>query len=423
MHIIGIELHDNNFSGLDLSHPEMGNPGIGGSEYLFVMLAAYLKKYYGDKYAVRIYHYNENILPEGTESVIVSSEGDIVERLKTDGTEVFIHHVNRDLSWYEKIKETDVADIPWAHNYIHYPEVRAIVSCENVKRVIFVGREEYDSYMDDDIMEKSAFIFNMMNTAECLGEREKDYGKNVTYVGSLVPAKNFHLLAKVWPEISSRVPDAGLKVIGTGKLYSRNAGLGKYGIAESDYEESFMRYLTDDEGNILKSVEFCGLLDNEGRKKIFRDTAVGVVNPAAADETFCLSAVEMELHGIPVVSRKKHGLLDTVSHGRSGFLFKNEKEFVDDVVKLLNDRKLNDEMGRNARDIFKDRFEAADLIKEWSRNLDEVIAGEKPRYVKPAGNHSNDGKWVRMIIRTLRFGLGLRFIPSVCAMKYKIKGV
>ncbi|MCR5210081.1 MAG: glycosyltransferase family 4 protein [Lachnospiraceae bacterium] len=423
MHIIGIELHDNNFTGLDLAHPEQGNPGIGGSEYLFVMLATYLKKYYGDKYRVRIYHYSENILPEGTEGVMVSSEDDLLERLKTDKTEVFIHHVNRDLSWYEKITATGVADIPWAHNYIHYPEARAIVSCGNVKRVIFVGREEYDSYMDDDIIRKSAFIFNMMNTAECLGERKSDFGKNVTYVGSLVPAKNFHLLAKVWPQILEKVPDAGLRVIGTGRLYSRNAELGKFGIAESGYEDSFMRYLTDSEGNILKNVEFCGLLDNAGRKRIFADTAVGVVNPAASDETFCLSAVEMELHGIPVVSKKKHGLLDTVSHGRTGLLFKNDKEFADSVVKLLQNREFNDKMGKNARDTFKDRFEAADIIKEWDQMLDDVIAGRDARYVKPQGNYSNDGKWIRMMIRALRFGIGLRFIPSISAMKYKLKGV
>ena len=87
----------------------------------------------------------------------------------------------------------------------------------------------------------------------------------VTYVGSLVPAKGFHRLAQIWPEVISKVPNAELYVIGNGKVYDRNAKLGKYGISQSDYENQFMKYLTDDEGEILKSVHFCGIVGKEKR--------------------------------------------------------------------------------------------------------------------------------------------------------------
>ena len=41
---IGVEIPDEKFAGVDLRNPELGNPGVGGSEYLFTLLASQLKK-------------------------------------------------------------------------------------------------------------------------------------------------------------------------------------------------------------------------------------------------------------------------------------------------------------------------------------------------------------------------------------------
>lgn len=60
-----------------------------------------------------------------------------------------------------------------------------------------------------------------------------------------------------------KVPQAQLYVIGGGNLYNRNAVMGKYGIATQEYENEFMPYITDDDGKILPSVHFCGILGKE----------------------------------------------------------------------------------------------------------------------------------------------------------------
>ena len=64
---VGIEVPDQNFSGIDLSQPELGNPGVGGSEYLFTLLASQLIKNGLD---VIVYHYSSNSLPIGLQIAI-----------------------------------------------------------------------------------------------------------------------------------------------------------------------------------------------------------------------------------------------------------------------------------------------------------------------------------------------------------------
>lgn len=77
-------------------------------------------------------------------------------------------------------------------------------------------------------------------------------------------------------------------------MYDRNQEMGKYGIASKEYEESFMSYLTNSDGKIMDSVRFLGIVGTE-KEDIFIQSAVGVVNLTAIGETFCLSAIEMEL--------------------------------------------------------------------------------------------------------------------------------
>ena len=103
------------------------------------------------------------------------------------------------------------------------------------------------------------------------------------------------MLAEAWSNVRERVPDAGLDVIGTGRLYDENAKLGKYGLAEETYEQEFMKWLTDEKGEILPNVRFHGILGAE-KYDVFRKCSIGVINPMAT-ETFGLAAVEMEACG------------------------------------------------------------------------------------------------------------------------------
>ena len=300
-----------------------------------------------------------------------------------------------------------------------YDELKDVRKCNNVKRVVFVGKEEYDSYIDDDVIKKSTYIFNMIPMESAAAKRELNK-RIITYVGSLVPAKGFHKLAQIWPDIIKKVPDAELYVIGNGKVYDRNAKLGKFGISQEDYENSFMKYLTDDKEAILPSVHFLGIVGNE-KVDIFKKTAVGVVNPTALTETFCVSAVEMEYAYVPVISRKKWGLLDTVDDGKTGYLFSNSSDFIEKMVCLLNNEELNQNMGKKAHEFVKDNFDMNRIIPLWISLIDEIDKDIPVKYLGVQKNWSNDYKWIKGCIRFFRFNMSLVWLPSFHDLKNMLK--
>lgn len=417
---IGIELPDRKLTDVDLSHPEKGNPGVGGSEFLFALLAYFLNKSAKEKFEICVIHYGNTKLPEGIKSRIASDEIELLDICSESGIDILIHQVSKNLEWYEHLRSTAVKSIAWAHIYLVYSEKKYIEGCDNVKRVVFVGREEYDAYIDEDIISKSEWIYNMIDTSGAVKQRRDDYSASVTYIGSLVPAKGFHVLARAWPRIVKKVPDAQLNVIGTGKIYDRGAELGEYQIAQKDYEKSFMTYLTDSNGIILKNVHFWGILGSE-KMDIICDTAVGIVNPTALTETFCMSAIEMELCGTPIVSRKKWGLLDTVKHKETGYLFRKERQFISYVVKLLRDRALNKRMSRNARKYVITQFDAEGIILKWNKLIEDVDNDQPPQYDPVKGNYTNDLKWLRIIVRKFRFDYHMPFLPSVMEVKHILK--
>lgn len=415
---LGIELPDKNVYGVNLSKAKDGNPGVGGSEYLFALLGIYLKES-SDDIDVCFYHYGKNKLPG--QDKIVTDPYDMLKQMSADAIDLFIHQINKPSEWYQALRKTKLKAIAWAHVYPAYYEQREFIKTDNVKRIVFVGKEEYDAYIDSDLINKATCIFNMLDTKKSMPPRTVGT-KEVTYIGSLVPAKGFHVLAKNWKKILESVPDARLNVIGTGRVYDRNAKLGKYGIAQDDYEKKFMQYLTTEDGEILPSVHFLGLLGQE-KDNVFANTMVGVVNPTALTETFCMSAVEMELAEIPVVSRKKWGLLDTIKDKETGFLFSSDKEFTNDVVKLLLDKDLNIQMGHRAREFVQDTFEASEITKNWIKEIRAVYNEIKPEYLGAHKNFKNDQKWIKMAVRFIRFNLGIKAFPDWETMKEQLRRI
>lgn len=413
---VGVELPDDKIYGVDLSRPELGNPGVGGSEYLFALLASEL---YKNGIDVTIYHYSDNILPSSSSKVLVTDSIDMLKKAQNDEISILIHQVGKSNEWYRTLESLNVFSVAWAHVYLDYYELELLRKCKNVKRVVFVGKEEYDSYIDDDIITKSVYIYNMIPTKIPAQERNHN-GRTVTYVGSLVPAKGFHELAQIWPSVVKEVPDAELNVIGNGKVYNRSAKLGRFGIAQEDYENLFMQYLLDENGRILPSVHFLGIVGAE-KSEIFKKTTVGVVNPTALTETFCMSAVEMEYAYIPVVSRGKWGLLDTVNNKCSGFLFKTKSEFTKQIIELLKNARLNYQMGKNAHDFVTERFSVDAVIPSWIDLIIDIDQGKPVQFYKARCNWQNDYKWIKQGIRFARFTLGFEFLPSFYDIKHTIK--
>ena len=51
--------------------------------------------------------------------------------------------------------------IVWAECYLSFLEMKMIENCSAVKKVVFVSKQEYDNYIDECIIQKSTYIYNL----------------------------------------------------------------------------------------------------------------------------------------------------------------------------------------------------------------------------------------------------------------------
>lgn len=389
-------------SSVDCAHIATANPGIGGTQYQF-MLISYLLKLRNNGLGVKVYTTSEGLFPkdfcyevvEGLTSAVASAEKWRAEYL------VFNHEVGHIHEGTLANIQTSIKLIPWCHIFTNESELDCYAKLSSIYRVINVGREMNDLYRDHPVYEKSAYIYNAVNTDGCKSKVKSHpfaLRENIiTYVGSIVPFKGLHWLAEAWCDIVKEVPDVQLYIIGSGKLYGRDAQLGKYGIAEASYEEILMAHFSQD-GRIMDNVHFTGILGEE-KNDILLQTKVGLPNPSGISETFGISAVEMQMLGCKVATMRCPGYLDTV---KNGILYTRKKDLAKSVVQLL--KETNDTGHDDAMHYFDHHFSLEAVVRRWETlfltgTLESDSAMSNPTY---------RGKWAKDILRQVK-----KIIPCV----------
>lgn len=322
---------------IDFSHLDKTNPGVGGTEYMFFLLA-WLLSVRDNDISVTLYLTEDCNLSPDIFKEIVGDVHDAYARAQINGFDYFILRNKTDLLF--KIRQAvPLASLPlivWCHNFSWKKDLDIWSTERLVKRLVCVGKEQMNLYINHRAFLKSDYIYNAININELTRirhEKALPFSSRehiVTYMGSLVPWKGFHILARNWHSIVDKVPDVQLYVIGSGALYSRKAELGEAGLASQKYEDEFLPYLTS-QGSLLQNVHFMGVLGDE-KYDLLGKTKVGIPNPSGISETFGITAVEMQALGAHVVAKKCPGFIDTV---RMGCLFDKESDFVDFIVAEL----------------------------------------------------------------------------------------
>lgn len=395
-------LHNKEISGVDCSDPLRGNPGIGGTEYCILLTAHACSEFCPQNQIVLITS-AEGKLPPACETMICPELLEVpmaAKRAKADLLIVSSLHNGRPLpaAFFARLDEAKIRAITWGHNFYLSDYCDLLAACPYVKANVFVGRQQYDRYIDHKLIRKSTCICNMY-PSKGKPRRAGTQRPVVAYIGSLVPAKGFHVVAAAWKSILKQVPDAQLLVMGSGRLYSRNAALGPFGLAEEAYERRFMQGLTDEQGRLLPSVRFLGVLGAE-KDEVIAETSVGVVNPTGRTETFGLSALDFESVGVPVVTIAKGGFLDTVADGETGILIARPARLAAAVTALLKDTKRNQRLGQAGIELAC-RFEPETIVREWEALFQTVLENRLPGYREPDSFLHTNLKWLRKISRRL----------------------
>ena len=404
-------LDNENHTNVDYSNPMGGNPGIGGAQYMIWLIVALLSNRHND---LNVYLAAKNIdnMPEKVKCIKIDSAIDCISESEKIKADILVYRSEKiDNEFYRKIKKTDMKIIAWSHNFEPYYRAQDFARCHNIKRNVCVGKEQYDRLRDHEVYKKSTYIYNAITYDIYNANTNEKIDNSVCYLGSLHEPKGFHKLARNWARIERKVKDAQLYVLGSGTLYDKNTRLGKYGLAESRYEKKFIKYLIDRDGKIKENVHFMGTVGGEEKLALMSKMQVGIVNPTGISETFCIGAIEFEALRIPVVTIKKYSLVETVDDKKSGLLFKNDRQFVNNVVRLLSEKQLNQEMGNYGCEWVRDKFSLEKVLDKWYQIICDVY-NDVPAIIEyNYDNLWNNHKWIREINRRIR--KIFKFMPSV----------
>lgn len=361
---IGFYLDNKNISNIDCTNILLGNPGMGGSEYSAIAIS-YLLSIRPNKLNITIYCNKEMIFPNGLSYKTNPTLQDSIESAIKDQIDYFIIDLKL-VDTYTITRNKKIKFILWANNFASREKLNFFCKQKNIVKIINVGREQNDLWLDHAIYHKSVAIYNAMSFDNIDFSKQLPTNErlnNVVYIGSLVPAKGFYFLARAWKKVLEKVPDANLFVIGSGKLYNRNAILGKYGIAEKSYEDSFINYIIDSEGHILPSVHFLGIMGTE-KYDVCKSCKVGVPNPSGETETFGFTAIEMEMMGCYITTIKCPGYLDTVLSNDINILYDNVTQLASSIIKLLNYNGKDYDHNETIQEL-KEKFSYNKVIEQW----------------------------------------------------------
>jgi len=353
----------------DLRDVDAGNPGIGGTEYMFFLVAAHLAR----THQVSMYVTAAGNHPPGIRYVVVQDMQEATVAIRSAGEEIVILRESEVLPNQALLDSMQQKVLVWAHNFSNRKTLKACARLPSVARYLCVSREQHERLRDEDVFRKSDYIFNAVVTGTCPTELQPPTEDNVFYMGSLVKGKGFHVLARYWGDIVRAVPTARLHVVGSRRLYDEGAAVGPLGIASPRYERRFARYVTE-HGRPREDIVFHGILGAD-KWRLLRQAKVAVTNPTGAGETFCISAVEFGLLGVPVVTKNAGGPIDIVESGVSGILFDDERDLPEAVVGLLRDENRRAEMGRNAMARVRSRFDIEVVIEKWQAIIREILFG------------------------------------------------
>lgn len=421
---VAFYLENKGYPDADLRFPEWGNPGIGGTQFTTVATAYYLNKFYSDQVEVYLLANSTELLPQSLTALKVEDELAAAVISEHQGYDIFIFKSRPgNHKIYEQLRQLKIKAIARSNNTPDLAGLNQIASCPQIKSHVCVGQEQLDFLRDHRVFQKSIRIFNPFNSQNFVPQAEIAKKDNtVVFLGNIIPSKGFHYLARVWPNIVSKKPEAKLIVIGSGKLYDRSKKLGKWGVGEEHYETNHIRpYLSDANGNIAESVHFAGLLGKE-KIPILQSAAVGVANPSGKTETFCSAAVEFQACGTPVVSAANGGLLDTVVHKKTGLLGNSDRALERNILYLLNNPSVAKQFGENGIRFVSDNFSPELNAKQWLELLVCIHQNQQISQQPMKTNYFYKAKFAREGMRISKQLIPpLSKVPSLLELSQKLK--
>jgi glycosyltransferase involved in cell wall biosynthesis len=220
-------------------------------------------------------------------------------------------------------------------------------------------------------------VHNPLNPVFCDSDgvgTNRYYSQRVAFAGFMGETKGTHRVLEAWYHVRRRLPDATLTIAGSARLYGRGRSLGPLGLAEPQFEKRFLVPLVERYGSLeCSGIELAGLLPASKLLELYRESALGVVNPnwSAATETFCCTGVEMLAAGTPVVSVARGALPETLGASGGAVLVSRPDVagLADAIVELLQQPERLQTLAEAGRTFVRSHYSLERIVDHWQRIL------------------------------------------------------
>lgn len=281
----------------------------------------------------------------------------------------------------------------WAGNPFNWVWLGRAASGE-LDRIVCVSQAHREGYRLYPGFEKIEVSYSGVDTDLIAAAPTRSFSeRRVLFTSIPRRTKGFHNLLRAWGTVREVVPDARLRVCGSARMHDPDAALGPTGVLDADLEAEFPEFF----GDYPRSTERAGieLMGARGLPDIYSDlkaAAVAVVNCnwVGSFETFCRSAVEAQVAGIPVVGAARGSLPEVVAHGKTGLVvdLKDPATLADAIITLLKNETLRRRMGAAGREWVRPFSDYMFIAQGWEAIVQRAWSGE-PAPAEPRPLHDS----------------------------------
>ena len=331
---------------------------------------------------VMVLNRSESGVYQGTRHLRTESPDDVRRHLAEIGAaDVFIAN-----GWASDIFDEIEIPVPtkvyWIHNFIDRVPVERAMAEGRIDYGVCISANQLGTWW------RSRFFSRITNIPNCVdasnSERRSAVGERenkIMFIGATRESKGFHDGLRVFLQFHARHPEYRFYVAGGAGLHGSAGPLSANGVFEQEYEDRCLKELLyDGSGSLRPEIVLLGRIPRSEVLRHLATTKVALVNPSwtSEPETFCISAVEAQGMGVPVVSTFRGGLPEVIQNGKSGILVKSkdDRSMVAAIERITHDEKLAKEFSANGRANVLARFGVSRIAEQWDTKLHEMAAGQ-----------------------------------------------
>ena len=414
---IQLEKNKMTLEGADL---DIGNPGVGGTPYLFLYTVKSINQFIENDYAMLLTDASFTDLRLNAEIGYAEDFEQAIKYCEIHGIDNLVINANLADRVSSKTFDTSVNIYLWAHNTLTAKRQKIAAKTSSIKYVVCVSKSQYENMADTPCFHKCTYVNNVIPKVFYDNAVLSDYSEEkVAYIGSLMPQKGAHNLIKIWRIVERTCPHAQLFIFGGANVWNTNAVLGSSGVADPYYDRILQKQLN--KINNPQNIHFMGAKGWDFIDPFISTFRLGVVNPShyMRDETFCLSAIEMAAHGLPIVSRLRNdGLTTTVVHGKTGYLEKDDKRIADRIIEVITEPGTSRILGEAGR-LYAKHFVVENEILKWRELVERQNSTSNKKknaffskdsamlrrdYILKIGNTIESGKFIDIVKKKFKIG-------------------